>query len=240
MHQLTVVVPLPPPSGEEKTTIGIGPVGPRVASLACLLAAMLSVGVSEHGRGQRMPVFADGSVPPSPHTHTLNRLSAAAMSLPWLRGFLGVSNRRGADAKGLKDNSLAAAMLCKLAHVPSIVTTLGGAGVKAVLTAKCLMTRLIVKLQHAGLSAMVLAMSSWRSQCPAGDQRLVMVGIAHMWDDTTQRLREKRPAAGARQPRQKVGKTVLVQNTMVHSTAFELSQGGVAKFFTRAEHCSSA
>lgn len=131
---------------------------------------------------------------------------------------------------------MAATMLCRLAHLPSVVGKLGGTGRDALLRAKCLITRLIVALQFASLGAMVRAMGAWRSAAvSSGEVRYVVLAVGHMWDDTTQRLRETRPTDNARQPRQRVGKTILVQKTMVNATAMHLEPGGRQTNFSRSE-----
>lgn len=107
---------------------------------------------------------------------------------------------------------------------------------RAVLRAKCLMARMILRLQVAGFSAMLGALAAFRRAAGQGDQRYAVVGLTHMWDDTTQRLRERRPAAGARQPQQKVGKTVLVQKSMVHALAVEAKRDGSTRYYSRGEN----
>lgn len=127
-------------------------------------------------------------------------------------------------------------MLCRLAHLPSIATRVGWPGVQVVLKAKCLLTRFMVRLQQAGLSAMFVTMLIWRRSCAPGEPRFTAVGVAHLWDGTTQRLPEGRPSGQARQPKQKVGKTVLVQKTMVHSMATQRNADGSWSTFVRGEN----
>lgn len=77
--------------------------------------------------------------------------------------------------------------MCNSAHPPSIVAKLGAVGAQAVLLAKCLDARLVVRLHHVGM-AVLAAMLACRRACPLGHQRFVVVGVVHSREGATQRL----------------------------------------------------
>ena len=164
------------------------------------------------------------------------RLGSLAISVPWLRGIVGV----GSGVAGRREDSYAASpaaalYLLRLAHVPSAAARLGGRGIGMVLKAKTFVTRLVVRLQHCELASMLAAMAAWRRAPEAGCTKFVVLGTMHAWDDTTQKLRVLPTVPGARASTQRVSRTILVQKNMVHSAAARVHDSGGIDLYARAE-----
>lgn len=159
------------------------------------------------------------------------------MSLPFLRGLVPVTAKQGNGGGTSAANDLAVTSL-RLAHVPTNVARVSQRGLLAILKAKALMTRLIVRLQHFGLNAMLSALSIWSRAGSSQERRFVVFGMCHAWDDTTQKLREPQRLEAGRRSTQRVSQTILVQKCMVHSSALQLHSDGRLEFFRRAENFS--
>lgn len=133
-----------------------------------------------------------------------------------------------------KDN-LAKSIL-RLAHIPTNVARVSDRGLSTILKSKTLLVRMLIRLQHQSMAMMIQGMSAWAKGAGPLEQRFVVVGVCHAWDDTTQKLREPQRLAGARRSTQRVSQSVLVQKNMVQSSALQLRNDGAFQFFARAEN----
>lgn len=165
------------------------------------------------------------------------RLDAAVTQFPFLGRVLGRSAAPLVDrAGGLSFD--AAEMLCRTAFLPASLTKAMSAGRKAILKARTFMANFIVQMQIFGIAAMLTVFGKllWRPDGAATDN-IICLGISHGWDESKQMLRERRPSANtfARQSAQRVGKNILVQNSMVHAMGIIRSEGGRAEVYHRSE-----
>lgn len=164
----------------------------------------------------------------------LKRLDAAIATFPWLSKALGVKRKTPLVSRGHLSEA-SAALLCKLACLPAAVTRTITTGAKTVLRTKAFMARLIVQVQQAGLMLMLLMLSALKPEPgpPECDQQCVAVGFAHTWDETKQLLREFLPRSGAnaylRRPTQRVGRSIVVQQSMVHAMAVRQDAAGLRR-----------
>lgn len=126
--------------------------------------------------------------------------------------------------------------LARSAHLPSRFCRAGSLGTQPILRAKTLMARLMVQLQRSALSSMLSGILVWQRQAPEGHERFVVLGVSHQWDDSPQMLREAQPVRSAKAARQRTGKNVLVQRSVVQMTAAELQPDGVCRLWSRAEN----
>lgn len=154
--------------------------------------------------------------------------------LPFLRGLVpSLGGGRRGDAANAPP---LAPTILRLAHMPTTVSRVTSRGLLTIFKAKALLTRMLVKLQHQGLANMITAMSSWIRAARPTEQRFVVLGVTHAWDDTTQKVREPQRVEGARRSTQRVSQTVLVQKNMVHSSALLMHADGGVSLFARAEN----
>lgn len=140
---------------------------------------------------------------------------------------MGLTRRRGA-AIGSDTSSFTSAMvLLQLAHIPGHIARTSTKGLRTVLKAKALITKLLLSLQTCCLSLMLVVIAAWRLDCPPDDEKYVVLGVSHSWDDTTQRLRQPCKLQRARTPTQRIGQTIMVQKE---------ESGGQLHVCARAEH----
>lgn len=158
------------------------------------------------------------------------------MAVPFLRGLAAIAGNGKRGAEHASTSAQLANTLLRLAHVPTMIARVSTRGLSTILKAKTLLTRVVVQLQHTGLSSMLKAMSGWRRGVGPHEQRFVVLGVCHAWDDTTQKLRESKQVLGERRSTQRVSQTVLVQKSMIQARCLQVTADGQISYFGRAEN----
>lgn len=136
----------------------------------------------------------------------------------------------------------AAEVLINTSMIPSSLTRGVSAGPKAVLRARAFVAGLLMRMQIIGLAAMFAAFGTMvRRDDGSENDNIIVVSVSHSWDETKQLLREsvRRPGMEAnpfmKQPRQRIGKNVMVQSSMVHAVGVLATPGGHPHIYHKAE-----
>lgn len=167
-----------------------------------------------------------------------SRLDIAIAQFPWLGRLIGDGTHRKRFSPDGNISPLAAALLCKVAALPSSVVRSTTAGLQSILKAKAFLANTTIQVQILGLAMMLQTfrrMVAVQAELPGGDD-CVVLGVSHTWDETKQLLREWRSSNPyLRAPTQKIARTVVVQQSMVHAMAVRTDLGGQQHVHHRAE-----
>lgn len=113
----------------------------------------------------------------------------------------------------------AAVLLCRIAFLPASVLKRVTTGRKAILRAKVLMVGFPLRMQTFAFAPMLTALGFLIRRPDEGHTgNFVAMGVSHPWDESNLMLRDRLLADSpfAKQPAQRIGKTILAQNSMVH------------------------
>lgn len=165
------------------------------------------------------------------------RLEAAVARFPWLGKIVSTERRSKKTDNELMSESRAA-MLCRIAHLPSSLTRGITKGWHAILKIRAFMCRVILQMQISGLAQMMTGVEQFIAADAGtpGQQSVGVVGVMHSWDETKQMVRfVPSTSKHCKVPKMRIARDILVQRAMVHAHGIRQSRDGRVATHSRAE-----
>lgn len=130
-------------------------------------------------------------------------------------------------------------MFARAAFVPGSAFRHAKRGANTVIRMRTFVVRLILSLQMAALDGLLAAMDRMRQNFAEGGREgttfASAIAFRHSWDETRQMLRDPPQSHLARQSRQRVARTILVQRCMVHTSIATQDEDGQTSQHSRCE-----
>lgn len=127
----------------------------------------------------------------------------------------------------------------RVALISSAACRAATRGAQTVARTRAFVVRLLLNMQSAGFDAMlrnaVAFREGSRQVVAEGGECAVVVSIAHQWDETRQLIQEPKRSEAAHQSGMKMGRTILVQKSMVHACASLREPSGRRMDYVRSE-----